>query len=197
MAHIDYFLFPLSPFTYLAGTRLEDIAKKHGATITYKPFSLMEVGKHTGFVPLPERHVSRIVYRDQEISRIAAHTGLPCNLKPAFWPTNPVPASTAIIAAQDAGGGDLGALTHGLMRACWAEDKNIAEDDVIAACLEAAGFAPDLASKGMLSGVQTLERNTHEALQRNVFGTPSYVVGEQVFWGQDRLDYLDAHLASL
>ena len=73
----------------------------------------------------------------------------------------------------------------------------MSDDGVVRECLEAAGFAPDLADKSMLSGAETLERNTDEALRRGVFGAPSYVVGDEVFWGQDRLAHLDAHLAGL
>ncbi len=196
MTQIDYFFTPLSPFTYLAGQRLEEVAAKHGAAISYKPFSIAELGKHTGFVPVPERHPNRIKFRAQDLARIAEATELPFNLKPAHWPTNPVPASTAIIAAVNAGGGDIGGLCHGLMRATWAEEKDIAQDDVIADCLAAAGFDSSLATAGMLSGVETLERNTNEALERGVFGSPTYIVGDEVFWGQDRLEYLSRHLAT-
>ena len=86
---------------------------------------------------------------------------------------------------------------HAFLRAVWAEDRDIAEDAVVRDCLAAAGFAPDLADRGMLQAVETLERNTDEALRRGVFGAPSYVVGDEVFWGQDRLPHLDAHLAAL
>lgn len=195
MTQIDYYFTPLSPFTYLAGLRLEEIAAKHGAEIAYKPFIIAELGKHTGFLPLPERHPNRLKFRGQDLVRIAAHVGMPFNLQPAHWPTNPVPASTAIIAASKAGGGDVGALVHSILRATWAQEKDIAQDDVLAECLEAAGFDAGLATTGMLSGVETLERYTNEALERGVFGSPFYIVGDEVFWGQDRLDYLDRYLA--
>ncbi len=197
MAVIDYYLFPISPFTYLAGTKLEQIAARHGANIIYKPFNLMKVFEATGTPPLPQRHESRKAYRLAEIARIAQANDLPVNPHPAHFPTNPVPAAGAIIAAQEAGGGDVGALTYSLLRACWAEDRDIADDQVIHDCLTSAGFAPDLADKGMLSAVETYERNTQDALDALVFGAPTYVVNGQVFWGQDRLDYLDRYLASL
>jgi 2-hydroxychromene-2-carboxylate isomerase len=197
VAHIDYFMFPLSPFTYLAGGRLEDIAAKHGATITYKPMQLMKVFEETGTPPLPARHESRKAYRMQELTRIAKRNNMPINRTPAFFPTNPAPACFAIIAAQTAGGGDLGGLVQGLLRACFAEEKDIADEDVVREQLSANGFDPDLVNSGMLSGAETLQRNTEEALKRNVFGSPSYLVGDQVFWGQDRLSYLDDYLAEI
>lgn len=197
MAHIDYFTITLSPFAYLAGQGLEEVAKKHGATITYKPFNLMQVFEQTGGTPPAKRHPARQAYRMQELARIAKRNSLPINLKPAHFPSNPAPSCYALIAAQNAGGGDLGGLCHAFLRACWAEDKDLAEDDVVRACLQAYGFDPKLADSGLLSGAQAFEKNTEEALQRNVFGAPSYVVGDQVFWGQDRLSYLDDYLSEI
>ncbi|MER2509711.1 MAG: 2-hydroxychromene-2-carboxylate isomerase [Amaricoccus sp.] len=197
MARIDYFLFPLSPFSYLAGLKLEAIAARRGAEIAYRPVELFRIFAETGTAQVKDRHPSRQKYRLVDMARLARAEGLPVNLHPPFWPTNPVPASAAIIAAQEAGGGDLGELTHGLLRAVWAEDRDIADDAVVRDCLVAAGFAPELAGRGLLSAVETLQRNTDEALRRGVFGAPSYVVGDEIFWGQDRLDLLDAHLAEL
>lgn len=197
MPHIDYFLAPISPFTYLAGTRLEEIAQKHGATITYKPMGLMKVFEVTGTLPAGQRHESRKAYRLQELARIARRHNMPINLAPAHFPTNLAPASYAIIAAQAAGGGDLAGLVHGYLRNVWVEEKDIADDAVVRAGLAAHGFDPALADSGLLAGAQTLERNTQEAIARNVFGSPSYLVGDQVFWGQDRLEYLDAYLADI
>ncbi len=195
MAQIDYYMFPLSPFTYLAGDGLEQVAEKHGATINYKPFQLMQVFAQTGGTPVPERHPSRQAYRIAEIERVAKKQGLTVKAKPAFFPTNPAPASFAIIAAQDASGGDVGGLCRSLLAAVWAEEKDVAEAEVIRAALEANGFDPNLADSGMLKGAEVFERNTEEALQAQVFGAPSYVVDGQVFWGQDRLEYLDDYLA--
>ncbi len=201
MALIDYFLFPLSPFSYLAGLKLEAIAARRGAEIAYRPVELFRIFAETGTAQVKDRHPSRQKYRLSDIARVARAERLPVNIQPAFWPTNPVPASAAIISAQEAkaGGadGDLGELTHGLMRAVWAEDRDIAEEAVVRDCLVSAGFAPDLVGKGLLSAVETLQRNTDEALRRGVFGAPSYVVGAEIFWGQDRLALLDAHLAEL
>lgn len=196
MAQIDYFCFPISPFNYLAGQRVEEVASRHGATLTYKPFALMKVFEATGTPPPAERHPNKQKHRLQEIARCADALGMEVNVKPAHFPTNPVPAMSALIAAQNAGGGDLGGVLHGFLRACWAEEKNIADDDVISEVLSANGFDPGLALSGMLTGSETIERNTTEALERGVFGAPTMLVGDQVFWGQDRIDHLDRYLSS-
>lgn len=196
MPHIDYFFATMSPFTYLAGTRLEEIAAKHGATITYKPMDIGQVFMRTGGTMPKDRHPTRLEYRDQEMRRQAKKVGLPMNLRPAHFPVNGAPAAYALIAAQNAGGGDLGKLVHAYTSAVWAEDANLADDAVIRACLEKAGFDPALADSGLLSGAAAYEENTEEAVRRGVFGAPFYITEtDERFWGQDRLDDLDAHLS--
>ncbi|WP_170508938.1 2-hydroxychromene-2-carboxylate isomerase [Ruegeria arenilitoris] len=198
MADIDYFFATLSPYSYLAGLRLEEIAAKHGATIAYKPVDIIALFGRTGGVPPKDRHPSRIEYRAQELVRQAKKTGLPFNLQPAHWPTNAAPSSYAVIAAIQDGSGDVGKLCHSFLRACWAEDKDIAQDYVIRNCLAGAGFDPALADSGLLVGAETYAANLEEAVDRGVFGAPFYITqDDQRFWGQDRLDDLDEHLATL
>lgn len=195
MPQIDYYFATLSPYCYLAGERLEAVAAKHGATINYKPFDIVAAFGRTGGTPPKDRHISRIEYRAQELARQAKKLGMPFNLQPAHWPTNGAPAAYAFIAAQSAGGGDLGKLAHGITRAVWAEEKDIAQDDVVRACLSDAGFDPTLADSGLLEGAETYARNLEEAVERGVFGAPFYFVGDQRFWGQDRIEDIDLHLA--
>ncbi|GAA6174374.1 2-hydroxychromene-2-carboxylate isomerase [Sulfitobacter pacificus] len=195
MAQIDYFFATLSPYCYLAEQRLEEVAAKHGATINYKPFDLIAAFGRTGGTPPKDRHISRIEYRAQELPRQAKKLGLPFNLQPAHWPTNGAPAAYAFIAAQNAGGGDLGKLAHAIFRAVWAEEKDIAEDDVIRACLADAGFDPELANSGLLEGAETYARNLEEAVEAGVFGAPFYIIDGQRFWGQDRIADVEAYLA--
>ncbi len=194
MTQIDYYFAVLSPYCYLAGTRLEEVAAKHGATINYKPFDIIQGFGRTGGTPPKDRHISRIEYRAQELPRQAKKLGMAFNLKPAHWPTNGAPASYAFIAAQNAGGGDLGLLAHAFTRACWAEEEDIAQDDVIQACLVEAGFDPALADSGLLQGAETYTRNLEDAVDAGAFGAPFYVVSEQRFWGQDRIADVDLYL---
>ncbi len=194
MARIDYYFAMLSPYCYLAGTRLEEVAAKHGAEINYKPFDLPQAFGRTGGVMPKDRHISRIEYRAQELTRQAKKLELPFNLTPAHWPTNGAPAAYAFIAAQNAGVGDLGLLAHLFTRACWSEEKDIAEDEVIRACLVEAGFDPDLADKDLLGGADTYTRNLEDAVDAGVFGAPFYVVDGQRFWGQDRIADVDLYL---
>ncbi len=198
MADIDYFFATLSPYSYLAGSGLEEVAAKHGATIAYKPLDIMALFGRTGGTAPKDRHVSRIEYRAQDLVRRAKKLGMPFNLQPAHWPTNMAPSSYAVIAAAQHGSGDVGKLCQLLLRACWAEEKDIADDAVIRECLQNAGFDPGLADSGLLVGAETYAGNLEEAVERGVFGAPFYVTQDgQRFWGQDRLADLDSHLAEL
>lgn len=196
MPHIDYFFATISPFTYLTVERPAEIAAKHEATITYKPMDIMSLFSRTGGIPPKDRHPNRQEYRLQDLRRRAARIGMPLHLKPAFWPTNPAPSSYAIIAAQSAGGGDIGKLVHLFGKACWADERDIAQDDVIRDCLSQAGFDPVLADKGMLASAETYAANLEEAVAKGAFGAPFFITdsGER-FWGEDRLDDLDDYLA--
>ncbi|MBT8416245.1 MAG: 2-hydroxychromene-2-carboxylate isomerase [Silicimonas sp.] len=195
MPSIDYYLSVISPNCYLAGTRPAEIAAKHGATVVYKPLDIMALFGRTGGIPPGQRHPSRQEYRLIEIERSARVAGMPVNPKPAHFPTNAAPASYAVIAAAMNGDGDMGALVAGLTRACWAEEKDIADNDVIRGCLEAAGFDAGLADSGLLDGAMIYEQNLEDAVNAGVFGVPFFITdGDQRFWGQDRLDLLDRHL---
>jgi 2-hydroxychromene-2-carboxylate isomerase len=195
MPQIDYFFAPMSPFTYLAGDRLEQIAARHDAVIRYIPLDAPALFPRTGGQLLADRHPARLAYRLQELRRQSARRGVPLLMKPPFFPVNPAPASYAIIAAARAGGGDLAGLVQAFPRAVWAEGRNIAEDEVVKDLLAAHGFDPGVADRGMMMAADTYMQNLEEAVQRGVFGVPTYLVGDEMFWGQDRLDDLDLHLA--
>ena len=196
MSNIDYYFSTISPFSYLAGNRLETIAAKYGATITYKPVDVIALFSRTGGLPPGERHPSRQAYRAQELRRQSKKTKLPLKLQPQYFPTNAAPSSYAVIAAQNDGSGDLGALVRALLASCWTEDKDIAADGVIKNCLISTGYDPNLADSGLLAGAETYAKNLEDAVNNDVFGAPFYVVdGYEKFWGQDRLSDLDAFLA--
>lgn len=195
MAHIDYYLSTISPWCYLAGDRLERIAAAHGATVTYRPLDLFQLFDRTGGKRPADRHPSRLAYRDQELSRWVAQLDMPFAPQP---PVNMAPSSYAVIAAQEAGG-DVGGLVQGFLRARFVDGRDVSDDTTIRDVLAAAGFDPALADKGLFVGAETYGRNLEQAVEAGVFGAPFYIVREtdQRFWGQDRLDFLDRHLATL
>lgn len=196
MAHIDYYFATNSTYTYFAGKRLEDIAENHGATITYKPLDVVALFKRSGGVDPAEWHPSRLEYRKQEFARLPQKLDLPFNAQPAYGSANSAPSAYAIIAAQAAGGGDVGALAHSFCRAMQAEDKDISDDSVIRDCLDRAGFDPNLADSGLLLGAETYATNLDDAVAAGAIGAPFYITDtDQRFWGQDRLEDLDLYLS--
>lgn len=200
MTHqIDYYFGTMSPYAYLAGDRLERIAARHGAAITYKPLDIPQLFDRTGGTRVQVRHESRLAYRTQELTRWAQHLGMTLNVKPAAGMVNTAPSSYAIIAAQAAGGGDLPGLVQSILRAHWAEDRDIADDGVLRDLLKGTGFDPRLVDSGLFLGAETYGRNLEDAVAAGVFGSPFYIIRGtgQRFWGQDRLEFLDRSLAAL
>lgn len=195
MTQIDYFLAIQSPFVYLAGKRPAEIAAKHGATLVYRPLDALQLFARTGGLAPAERHPARRAYAAQDRARLARKLGLAYNPQPLFGMANGAPASFAVIAAQQAGGGDIAALVQAFAAARWAQDRDTSDDDVIRAILADCGFDPALADKGMLMAAEAYGRNLEDAVAAGVFGVPFFVVGDQLFWGQDRLEDLDLHLA--
>jgi 2-hydroxychromene-2-carboxylate isomerase len=199
MPQIDYFFTVLSPYVYLAGDRLSGIAARHGAEVRYLPLHFGNLAARMGGVAMTDASPARKAWYDQDLARQAAKQGLAIQLKPAFWPTNPAPASYAVISAQahvqKGGAGDLAGFVVALSRAVWAEERNIAEAEVLAEIMQAYGFDPAIADRGMFTAADIYASNLEEACARGVFGVPFYMVGEARFWGQDRLDDLDLHLA--
>ncbi|MFQ5970837.1 MAG: 2-hydroxychromene-2-carboxylate isomerase [Alphaproteobacteria bacterium] len=187
---IDYYLSLLSPFTYLAGHRLEDIASRHGCRIDYKPVDIVRVFAETGGVPLPKRAPERRAYRLIDMARVARRQGMPINLEPMHFPTDAAPASQLVIAAQEAGQ-DVSDLTSGFLRAVWAEERNVADPATIREVAEENGIDYSKLEDAAREAGETYAANTSEAIACGVFGMPSYVYRNEVFWGQDRLDYLD------
>ena len=194
--HVDYYFATISPYTYLAGTRPAEVAARNGATIAYRPLDIMALFSRTGGVPPGQRHPSRQEWRLQEMRRAAAKLGMPIHLRPAFWPADPARSSHAIIAAAADGTGEVAALVAGLTRACWAEERDVADPQVIGDCLDAAGFDRGIAARDDSASADVYARNLEDAVAAGAFGAPFFVVGQERFWGQDRLGDLDEHLAA-
>jgi 2-hydroxychromene-2-carboxylate isomerase len=199
MPYIDYYFTVLSPYVYLAGTRLEEIAQRHATTVRYFPVHFGNLAARMGSTTMIEASDARKEYYAMDLARQARRLNMSILARPTYWPANPAPASYAVIAAQNVvangGGGDLAGLVHGFARAVWAEDRNIADDDVVRAVLVAHGFDGATADRGMLSAAESYGANVDQAAGAGVFGVPFYIADGQKFWGQDRLDDLDHHLS--
>mgnify|MGYP003950238227 CR=1 FL=1 len=193
---IDYFYSVLSPFTYLADNRLDVIAAKYGATVVHKPLDVFKMFSETGGTPPPKRHPSRQAYRKMDLVRVARRAKLHLNVDPAHWPTDPLPASKFLIAAQEAGY-PMGPLSFSIIRAVWSEEKNIAEVVTLREIAEENDVPFEPVWEAAQSTGRAFEDNTAEAIRRGVFGAPSYVLRDEIFWGHDRLDHLEDALYDL
>ena len=184
MSHtIHYYLSPISPFTFLAGDILD---KEAPADVVYHPFDIGRLFNATGGVPVPQRSKQRQAYRLAELARIQKQRGITINLKPQFFPVDGRPASKLLIAVRDAGA-DVAGLTRAILGAVWQRDLNIADEEVLSQLLKELNLDESLleCSKGLDS---QLDKETDEAIEAGVFGSPFYIVDGEPFWGQDRLE---------
>ncbi len=194
---VDYFIAPQSPWTYFGHERFVAIAQKQGAQVQLKPCDVNKVFSQSGGVPVGQRPPQRQAYRLAELARWSQHLGMPLNLHPKFFPVNGEPGAKLIIAALHAAGTKQALdLLGALGRACWAEEKNIADADTLVAIANSIGL--DGAALIELSAGEAVAadyaRNTDEAIAAHVFGVPWYRVDGEGYWGQDRLDFVERAL---
>jgi len=196
--NVEYFLTPVSPFTYLGHERFIAIAGRHGASISVKPVDLGRVFPVSGGLPLKQRAPQRQAYRLAELARWSKYLEMPLNLQPRHFPVSPELASKWILAAQSLQGTPSALKLAGAqLRAVWAEERNIADADTLAAIAAGQGIdAQALAERAGAADIgERYDALTREAIDRQVFGSPTYIYRDELFWGQDRLDFLDRALA--
>lgn len=195
---IDYYFSPQSPWSYLGHQRFADMAARAGATVRVLPTDLGKVFPVSGGLPLGQRAPQRQAYRLVELKRFSEHLKLPMNIKPKFFPVSGDDAARLILAVDAAdGAGAAMALTGAIMRAVWAEERNIADAATLAELLaEQKLDAARLAQSKSPEVQQRYEAIAQQAIDAAVFGAPSYVIDGEIFWGQDRLDFVQAKLAA-
>jgi 2-hydroxychromene-2-carboxylate isomerase len=197
MATIDYYMTSLSPWTYLGHAAIRELAARHGARLVIKPVQLPDVFENAGALPLAKRSPARQRYRFIELQRYAVHRGLAMNFKPKFFPVDPTLADHAIIALAGAGGDALD-FAGRVLAAVWAEDRDIADENVLAACLKEAGHDATAILKAAATPevAEIRKRNTAEAIAIDAMGAPVYALNGEPFWGQDRIELLGEALQS-
>lgn len=194
---VDVYFSLLSPWAHLGHEPFLEVAKRHGVEIGWRPMPLMSVFADTGGVPLLKRPMQRRNYRDLELLRWADRRKRPLKLRPAYWPFEPALADRTVIALLDAGEDPAGYVGAGF-RAAWEEDRDMADRATIAELLSAQGFdaAATLAAAEGEATDEVYRANHEMAVEIGVFGSPAYVLDDEVFWGQDRLELLDEALVS-
>jgi 2-hydroxychromene-2-carboxylate isomerase len=202
---VDCYYSLSSPWAYLGGPRLQDVVRRHGARLTLKPYDFQAVVPRTGGVPLRTRPQPRRRYHQVELDRWRTYLGMALVLEPKHYPqampTDPdwnKHAGWMVIAAQDRGL-DAFPLSHAILRALWAEERDISLAEVRRAIADENGYeGTSLLAAERSDRVQALYRQfSAEAEKLGVFGAPTYVVGGELFWGQDRLDFVDRKLAAI
>ena len=195
---IDYFFTPQSPWTYLGHARFAAMAKAAGARINVLPVNLGgKVFPVSGGLPLAQRAPQRQAYRLVELKRFSEHLGTPLNLHPKFFPVPDAAAARLIIAVDLHDGADAAMeITGAVTRAVWVDEHNIADEATLAALLSTLGLpAERLADAQSQAVIARYEADTQRAIDTGVFGAPTYVVDGEMFWGQDRLDFVQRRLA--
>ncbi len=193
---VDYYFSLESPWSYLGDARFKAIAARHGAEIRYRPVNYGEIFAKTGGLPVGQRAPARQAYRLVELERWRERLGVTLNLRPRHFPVPERPAARLTIAA-DLAGADVGRLAGALMAACWAGERDVSNEETLKAVAAECGMdGPALieAAAGEEPG-RLYDAYTAEALETGVFGAPTYVYRDEMFWGQDRLDFLDRALA--
>src|SRR4051812_39827851 len=195
---IDYYFATMSPWTYLGHARFAAIAKAAGATVRLRPFDLGKVFPVSGGLPLAKRAPQRQAYRLVELRRFSDHLRLPLNLHPRLFPVAADAAARLIIAVNEHDGADAALRIAGaVLTAVWAQERDIANADVLAELLGECGLpAARMAQSSEPAIQQRYEANTQAAIEASVFGSPTYVIDGEMFWGQDRLDFVQRKLSS-
>ena len=195
---VDYYFAPQSPWTYLGHSRLGEILRQRGAQVRVLPMDMGgKVFPISGGLPVGQRAPQRQAYRLLELQRFSQYLSAPLNLKPKFFPVAGDDASRLIIAVDQLQGAEAAmAITGAVLAACWSQERNIADTKVLAELVSEQRLDPACLDKANSQAVQVAyEQYTEQAIAAGVFGAPSYVVQGEIFWGQDRLDFLDRRLA--
>jgi 2-hydroxychromene-2-carboxylate isomerase len=195
---IDYYLAPASPWTYLGHRRFSRILNDRGAQVRLVPVDLGgKIFPATGGLPVGQRSAQRQAYRLLELKRFSQHLKIPLNIKPKFFPVDADLAAKLIIAIQAKEGPNVAMqLLETILTSVWAEEQNIADPQQLGTLLLKLGVHDNIKELTCHEWVQEeYDQNTNEAIELGVFGSPSYVLRGEIFWGQDRLDFLDMSLA--
>ena len=195
--HVDYYFTPVSPWAFLGHTRFVQLLRETGASVSVRPVDFGTIFPASGGLPLAKRAPQRQAYRLVELKRFADALQVPLNPQPAFFPVAADPAALLIVAANQLEGGYAALELAGrLGAAVWVEQRDIGDEATRRAIVAEAGLTDDLHARAAAPDIsERYAANTRLALDAGVFGAPSYVVDGEIFWGQDRLDFLARRLS--
>jgi 2-hydroxychromene-2-carboxylate isomerase len=196
---VDYYFTTVSPWSYLGHRRFAELLAKHGARVNVKPVDYGRIFPASGGLPLKQRAPQRQAYRLAELARWRDRLGVPINIEPKHFPV-PADGAARLIIATDASHGAAAAMDMALalFRGCWVEERNVSDTETLRAIAREQGRDPDklMSAAAAEAAKSKFETYTQEAIDRGVFGAPSYVIDGEIFWGQDRLDFVEPALAA-
>ena len=193
---IDYYFTAQSPWTYLGHDRFAAMAKAYGAQVKVLPVDMGKVFPASGGLPLAKRAPQRQAYRLVELKRFSEFLGKPMNLHPKYFPVSSDDAAKLIIAVDmhDGAQAALG-IAGALMRAVWVDERNIADESHLATMLAEANLPARRIEDAHSQAVhERYEADSQRAIDVGVFGAPSFIIDGEMFWGQDRLDFVERRL---
>ena len=191
---VEFFFDVGSPTVYLAATQLSKIAGRHGATVLWRPFLLGGVFKATGNVS-PATVPAKSRYMGDDLERFARRYEVPFLFNP-FFPVNTLALMRGAVAYQQQG--RLDQYIEAIFSAMGVTGKNMNEPTIVAEVLDTIGIGAQefLVAIAAQDVKDKLKNNTEEAVKRGAFGAPTFFVGDEMFFGQDRLDFVEAALAA-
>ena len=194
---VDYYFAPVSPYAYLGHDRFAALAARHRVRVAVKPINLGEVFPVSGGLPLAKRAPQRQAYRMVELKRWAAFLGKPMQFQPQHFPVSGDLAAAVIVAVGLLDASRALAVAGAVGKAVWEQQRNIADATTLSTIVDECGASGAVVmERAQASEVAAhLGALTQEAIGRGVFGAPTYVYRDELFWGQDRLDFLDRALA--
>ena len=186
MASVEYYFCLNSPWSLFAAEQLFRVRSDHDFDLIVKPIEIARLFDETGGLPLKKRSPNRQAYRLQELTRWSQRLGIPINLHPAHFPCNETLADALVLSAEKEKGQGL-EMAISIGRGLWCEDADIADPDFLASQVEKFGLSEVIDQS---QSTATLAKNTAELIEKGGFGVPTFIVGEEVFWGQDRIDFV-------
>ncbi len=195
---VDYFFATMSPWAYLGHERFVRIAQATGAEVRVRPMDLGKIFPLSGGLPLAKRAPQRQAYRLVELRRFSDWLKLPLTLQPKFFPVAGDPSARLVSVVAEHDGTEAALrLSGAVLAAVWAQERDIADADTLATLLRETGLDAARLAQSQDAAAQALaDAHTQAAMDAGVFGAPSYVIDGELFWGQDRLDFVERRLQS-
>ncbi len=193
---IDYYFAPQSPWTYLGHARFAAMAQAAGAEVRPMPVDFGKIFAASGGLPLAKRAPQRQAYRLVELARFRDHVGVPLNVQPKFFPV-PADRAARLLIAVDRHDGSAAAmqLAGTVLGGVWADQRNIDDAADLAQMLAEHGLPARRIDDAQADEIgQRYAADTQRAIDLGVFGAPTYVIDGELFWGQDRLDFVERRL---